>query len=293
MSFTLGNQELLLAALGLLSAGLVKGITGIGYATCAMPLLALAVGVEKALALVVVPSLVSNAAVLTGARSVMPALQRFGLLYLAILPGIAGGTLLLASIDKQVAGQGLALMTLAYVALAVAKPELSLEPRYERPLAVPAGFVNGVLTGLTGSQILPLVPYMLALRLDPEEQALAINLAVMIASTALGLALLATGIVTPELLALSAVFSVLAIAATWTGCWCRRWLSVHAVRQLTLAVLVLSAAALLGRPALDAALASVCGPAASAQPRGQAAFNCLAAFEAAVRPARMPMPDPS
>lgn len=293
VSPALDNPELHLALLGLVIAGVVKGITGIGYATCAMPLLALAVGVEKALALVVVPGLLSNAAVLTTKRSLMPTLRRFGWLYIGILPGIAVGTLLLTATDKQVAAQGLALMTLAYVAFVVVKPSFSLQARFERPLAAPAGFVNGVLTGLTGSQILPLVPFILALRLEAEEQALAINTAVMIASIALGFALLAAGLMTPQLLLLSSAIAVPAIAATWAGCFCRGWLSVDAVRQLTLAVLVISAGGLLGRPALDAALVAVCGREVAAHPLGQAPSICLAAFEAAVRHTRMSKPDPS
>lgn len=256
VSLSLENQEILLALLGLLSAGIVKGITGIGYATCAMPLLALAVGLEKAMALVVVPALISNAAVLTSVRTIVPTARRFNLLYLAILPGIAAGVALLSVCDKQLAAQGLGLMTLAYVGLAIGKPALSLQEQSERTLSAPVGFLNGVLTGLTGSQILPLVPYILALRLEPGEQALAINLAVMIASSALGLALLATGFMTPELLLLSSAFALPAAVATWAGGLWRSRLSVAAVRQLTLAVLVISAGGLLGRPALDVVLVS-------------------------------------
>jgi uncharacterized membrane protein YfcA len=249
--------EFLPAVLALLAAGLVKGITGIGYATCAMPLLAMAVGIEKALALVVVPALVSNVAVLIGGGGVVRTLVRFQRFYLAILPGIAVGTMMLGLVDADVATKGLALLTLAYVAMAVAKPAFALPPRLERPLAMPAGLVNGMLTGLTGSQIVPLVPYMMALRLDATTQVLAINLAVTIASVALGGALALAGIMTMPMLALSVAGAVPAIAGTLIGNVLRGWMPVESVRRLTLVVLVIAAIGLGGREAIDAALVAV------------------------------------
>ena len=186
-------MELALVVLALLIAGLVKGVTGIGYATTAMPLLVIALGLEKALAVVVIPAIVSNVAVFVGAGNILGTLKRFRIFYLGILPGIVGGTALLVVVDTRVATDVLAAVTLAYVALAVIRPTFALPVRLERRLALAAGMLNGVLTGLTGSQILPLVPYMMALRLEPHAQVIAINLAVTIASGVLGVTLLASG----------------------------------------------------------------------------------------------------
>lgn len=276
------QSELGLAAAGLLVAGLVKGVTGIGYATCAMPLLTLAVGIEKALALVVVPALVSNLTLLAAGRHLVRTLVRFRLLYLGILPGIAAGTLLLGAIDPQIATHGLAALTLAYVLLAVAKPRLALPAAWEQPLAMPAGILNGVLTGLTGSQILPLVPYMMALRLDPATQVLAINLAVTIASLALGASLAAAGIMTPELLALSCAGAVPAVTGTLAGNLVRRALPVEGLRRLTLAVLVLVAVSLAGRDALDGGLGLICPAAPDGSQQAEAGARCLADINASL-----------
>ena len=50
------------AAIGgsLLFAALVKGTTGLGFSTSALPFLTLAVGLERALPLVLVPSIASS-----------------------------------------------------------------------------------------------------------------------------------------------------------------------------------------------------------------------------------------
>lgn len=251
--------DIWLATAGLAASGIIKGVTGIGYATCAMPLLAMVVGLETALAMVVVPALVSNTATMTWSMTLVHTARRFAPFYTAILPGIACGTLLLGTIDARIATHGLAVLTLAYVALALAKPRLAMPAALERPLALPAGFLNGILTGLTGSQILPLVPYMLALRLDNETQVQAINLAVAIAALALGAALLASNLMPPELLALSAAGALPAIAGTLIGNRLRPLVPVEALRRLTLAMLVLAALSLSGREAIEATLAAACG----------------------------------
>ncbi len=229
------------AAAGLFAAGIIKGTTGIGYATCAMPLLALAVGLPDAISIVILPALASNAAMLFASRNLSAVFRRFYVFYLGILPGIAAGALLLTLVDVRSATRGLAILTLAYVVLAVARPQLTLSNRAARALALPAGVLNGVLTGLTGSQIIPLVPYMLALRLDPATQSQAINLAVTIASAALGTALLGAGIMTPELLAFSAAGTLPAVVATWAGTLLQSRLPVDALRRLTLLVLTVIA----------------------------------------------------
>jgi uncharacterized membrane protein YfcA len=264
LSFAWPGIDIALAAGGLMLAGIVKGITGIGYATCAMPLLAVALGLETALAIVVVPAIISNAAVLAGGGAVVQTLNRFRLLYAGILPGIVGGTALLSSVESSTATAGLAVMTLIYVAFAVARPQLALPAGLEQPLALPTGVLNGVLTGLTGSQILPLVPYMMALRLDASTQVQAINLAVMIGSVALGAALIGSGMMTGELLALSCAGAFPAVAGTLLGNALRAHLDVGEVRRVTLAVLVLMAIGL-GSGSLFQAVPSV---APAAMPAG-------------------------
>ena len=238
------NQEFAYAAMSFLAAGIVKGLTGIGYATCAMPLLALGMDLQTAIALVIVPAVVSNFTLIAAGGKTIDTLNRFSVFYFGILPGIAAGTMLLAFVGPRYPTWGLATLTLAYVVLATAKPTLSLAPGTARALALPAGVVNGILTGLTGSQIMPLVPYVLAMRLDPDTQTRVINLAVTIASMALAGALIAAGILTPELLLGSAAGAIPAITGTLVGNSVRRFLPVEAMRRLTLMVLLLAATGL-------------------------------------------------
>lgn len=233
------------ACAGLFIAGVIKGASGIGYSTAALPFLVLAVGLKPAMALVIAPAIASNLAVMAGSGSIAAVAARFAPFYLATIPGIAAGTVALTLIDASLATMGLGAVTLAYVALALAKPGLRLPARLERPLTVPAGLLNGIVTGLTGSQIMPLMPFMLALGLRPAEQVQAINLAVTVASCVLAMAMLHAGLATMGLLALSLLGILPAVAGVSLGARLRGGISESTFRRVTLYVLAGIAASLI------------------------------------------------
>src|SRR5690606_4027701 len=135
----------------------------------------------------------------------------------SIIPGIAIGSMLLSTIEAHIAIQLLGILTIAYVVFAMMRPELALNPIGERRLAIPAGFTKTVLTGLTGSQILPIMPYMLPLVLSDAQLFLAINLAVTVTSVALGGTLLPTGAVNWRMLLFSAACAIPAIMGVELG----------------------------------------------------------------------------
>lgn len=217
MPFGSDVEAVALVAVALMLAGVLKGATGIGYSTCALPLLTAAVGLKAAIGLVLVPAMASNLALMWSAGHWRETINRFWPLYLAMLPGIAVGVALLAISDGRAATAALGAITVVYVAISLARLEPALGPRLESRLKLPVGLVNGVLTGLTGSQILPLVPYMLALKMEPERFVPAVNLAVTIASLVMMAGLAVNGLLPLELALLSLFGVVPAILGTSIG----------------------------------------------------------------------------
>jgi hypothetical protein len=72
ISWELGQvdwEHIVLATIGLLVAGLVKGATGLGYSTCALPFLVSAVGLKSAIVIVPIPALAANLGLLFGAEA--------------------------------------------------------------------------------------------------------------------------------------------------------------------------------------------------------------------------------
>src|SRR3954447_3313702 len=134
---------LVLAAFGLLVAGLIKGTTGLGYSTCALPFLVSAVGLRSAIVIVPIPALAANLGLLFGAGNVSETFSRFWIFYAATVPGIVVGTMLLAWVDQKLATRVLGVITVAFVLYSVVRPNVTMPSRLERPLQLPAGLLNG------------------------------------------------------------------------------------------------------------------------------------------------------
>lgn len=237
-----------LAGAGLLLAGIVKGATGLGYASCALPFLVLTVGLKPAMALILAPAMATNVSVALSSGHVAETTRRFALLYAAMLPGIALGLWLLLWVDPAVATAVLGTVMVLYAATAIARPDFEIPHRWQHALQAPTGFFNGVVTGLTGSQVMPLFPYILALRLEPARSVQAVNLAVVIATLVLGIGLAGSGILTLPILLLSLVAVVPALAGAAIGNRLRSALPQEGFRTLALAVLLVMGIGLLIRP---------------------------------------------
>lgn len=236
-----------IAMLGLFVAGILKGATGLGYSSCALPFLVAGIGLKPAMALVIIPALATNISVAVSAGHFREIARRFAPLYAAMLPGIALGLVLLLWIDAKIAVMALGIVIVSYALLALMKPRLALSDGAAARLQVPAGLVNGVLTGLTGSQVMPLFPYMMALDLDNDRLVQAINTAVLIASSILAAGLLFAGIMTLEILELSLVAVAPALAGCEIGAWARAKIPAQRFRSIVLVVLLLMGVALMAR----------------------------------------------
>jgi uncharacterized membrane protein YfcA len=173
--------------------------------------------------------------------------RRFANLYIAMLPGIAVGVYLLVWIAQALAVKTLGLIIIAYAVMTLVRPQVLISKFAERSLQVPTGFANGVLTGLTGSQVMPLFPYMMSLDLDPSRLVQAINLAVTVASVFLAAGLIYAGIMTPELFAVSILAIAPAILGAELGTRLRAHIPATQFRSVVLYVLMATGLLLLVR----------------------------------------------
>jgi hypothetical protein len=84
--------------------------------------------------------------------------ERFWPFYLATLPGIALGLFALGHFDACSAELVPGVWIIRY---SIARPAIILPLGLQRTIQPPAGLLNGFFTGLTGSQVMPLLPYRL------------------------------------------------------------------------------------------------------------------------------------
>lgn len=206
-----------LAVFGLVVAGIVKGATGIGYTSCALPFLAAAIGLKPAISLVLLPAMASNLLVVVVTPHRMEMLRRFSPMYLATLPGMILGVYLLSWVDQRISTFVLGLLIVAYSIFAIARPSFAIPGKFESPLQVPVGLLNGFFTGLTGSQVLPLMPYILGLHLDPDRTTQVVNLTITIASGFMMIALYQSGIASAHSLMESVAAVVPALLGIYAG----------------------------------------------------------------------------
>lgn len=231
------SHEIAIAIVGLFTAGLVKGATGIGYSTTALPIVALGIGLDHAMPLVLVPSISSNLSVMLGAGEFRPILRRFRILYLALIPGLLTGLFLLTVVSASNAARVLGVVILVYAAYALSRPALQIPAGREGRLNAPVGYLNGLINGLTGSQIMPIVPYSLSLGLSPDGIVQLTNIAFTLSSLVMFAGLYRIGFLDGSVLLMSVGGVVPGLLGVTVGTRLRRRISPEAFRKAVLLLL--------------------------------------------------------
>ncbi|MEL6998751.1 MAG: sulfite exporter TauE/SafE family protein [Pseudomonadota bacterium] len=178
-----------------LGAATAKGVTGLGFSTTCLPFLAATIGLKEALPLLIIPSISSNIMVQIGARQFVPTLRRFWPMLLATLPGLVLGLWLLDQVDGATAAAVLGLVLVGYCVFAWSRPDLRLPARFEKPFGPVSGFLTGTINGITGSQVMPSMPYLMSLHLDRNMFLQAINCSFTLSSIVMMIGLSRLGLV--------------------------------------------------------------------------------------------------
>jgi len=210
-------EHLIVAGLTFLLAGFVKGVIGLGLPTVSLALLTAAIGLKPAMALLIVPSLVTNVWQGVTGGAFVPLMRR---LWLFLAVGAAGtwfGAQGLAIIDTALLSALLGVLLVIYAAAGLRRLVMPDARPHEKWLGPALGAVNGVLTGLTGSFVVPGVMYLQALRLARDELIQAMGIAFTVATVALAAALSDQRLITWDLGTISAAGVVPAIAGMIIG----------------------------------------------------------------------------
>ncbi|MFK5927318.1 MAG: sulfite exporter TauE/SafE family protein [Desulfuromusa sp.] len=228
-------------------AGSIKGLTGIGFSTSCLPIMALRLDLKVAIPLVIVPSIVSNIAVMVQAGNFRKAINRFWPLYVANIPGLLLGLAVLVAINVNSARAVLALVLIAYALWALSNKTVLLSKKWERRLKLTAGFCNGFVNGLTGSQVMPVLPYLLSLNLNKNDFVQAINISFTLSSFVMLLGMNRLGYLSPQVLLL-ALFGLIPVLATvYIAGRLQKYLTGTSHRKLVLSFLLIMGLILLVR----------------------------------------------
>ena len=229
-------------------AAFVKGLTGLGFSTTALPFLVYAIGLKEALPLLIVPSIVSNLVVMRDAGHFQQTLMQFRRLYAAAPVGIFIGLVVLMWLDPTISSAVLGLVLIIYCVVSIIQPTFRLPTHLARQLEIPVGVTTGLVNGITGSQVIPVLPYHLSLPLTRDVFVQAVNICFTVSSIAFAIGLAWVGLFTIDTTQISFIGLVAMLVGLKLGTPIRDKLSHKSFRKAVLGLLLLLGAGLVLRP---------------------------------------------
>ena len=223
---------LTVTCLTFLLAGAVKGVIGLGLPTVSLGLLTAAFGLPQAMALLLVPSFVTNVwqAVVGGnGRAILARIWPF--LLMATVTVWIGATAL-TRVNVALLSALLGVLLVVYSVMNLTRLRITIAPRQEVWLGPVIGTANGVLTGMTGSFVVPGVLFLQAIGLPRDMLIQAMGMLFTASTVALAVALQGNGLLTAGLGALSGIAVVPAIAGMVAGQLVRKRLSEDMFRRI-------------------------------------------------------------
>lgn len=224
--------QMAVIAVAFVIAGVAKGAIGMGMPPIAIGLMSFAVPLESAIAIMVVPTIVTNIWQAIYGGGFKPLMRRFGTMAATACIGILGVGLLLSDLGSpRTAGWvGVLLVLYSLIALTPYRPRV---PRRAEPWANPViGLASGAVAGSTGVAAVPFLPYMQSLEMNPHElvQALGIMFLFITGMLAISLAMHGAYHMTNIVAATAAVAPTM--VGVWIGQRVRRRLAPETFRRI-------------------------------------------------------------
>jgi uncharacterized membrane protein YfcA len=179
-----------------LLAGTVKGVIGLGLPTIALALLTVTSDLPTAMALLLVPSFVTNLwQAVTGGNGAAIVKRIWPFLLMATVC-VWLGAAALTRVDLHLLSALLGLLLVTYAGLGLGGIRLSIRPAREAWAGPLIGATNGVLTGMTGSCVVPGVMFLQAIGLPRDMLIQAMGMLFTVSTLALGLELMGNDMLT-------------------------------------------------------------------------------------------------
>ena len=204
---------LVFIAVTFLLAGAVKGIVGLGLPTVSLALLTVTIGLQPAMALLLVPSLVTNIWQAFVGDNTRVLLVRIWPFLAAAMLTVWVGVIVLSRVEVSLLSAMLGALVVLYSLISLTHPTMSIPRRWEGWAGPVLGATNGLLTGMTGSFVLPGVPYLQAIGLHRDMFIQAMGMLALASTVALGVSLGGQSLLTVE----HGTISVLATLPTVVG----------------------------------------------------------------------------
>jgi len=212
---------------------------GFGFPIITLIILTLTIGLLDALAIVVIPTIVTNVWQASSGRYLIDIVKRMWLYFLVAMIFIwfTSAYLTVVNIKWPTALLGAILFIFALSRLL--KVSLSVPRKWERPLSVPLGAINGMLTGMTGSFMVPSVLFMQAMGFQRDMLVQAMGVFFAISTTVLAVSLGKNDLISAEHVRLSLFALVPSIFGLYIGRRARLKINEERFQQIFLGSVLL------------------------------------------------------
>ena len=204
---------LILIAAVFLVAGFVKGVVGLGLPTVAMGLLAVNMAPGRAIAIVIVPAIVTNIWQTFVGPHLRDILRRLWPLMIGTAVGIWLNGDMLTGPYARYSGIILGTLLAIYAAIGLGKFRFSVARSNEKWVGGIVGLITGAISAATGVQVIPSMPFMQAIGLEKDELVQALGVYFTVATLGLAFNLTSAGLFS----AATALPGAIAMAAAFAG----------------------------------------------------------------------------
>jgi len=238
-------QEFLVVCVALGAGGLTKGLTGLGLPMVAIPIMAGFLGVERAVLMMILPTVVLNVWLAWANRDCITDLPEMKRLLIPGLPGAAIGASVLYLAPERLLATILGIWIVCYLILRILRPHMRLTMQARGRVAPAVGFASGAMQAASGICAPILAPYMDALGLSPRSYVFAISAAFAAFAGSHFLVLLTMRAYSLDQLMQSSIALVPALIFMKPGTWLRSVVDPSVFTRVIRVILVIMAARLL------------------------------------------------
>src|SRR6266404_4315002 len=160
---------LLFIAAALLLAGFIKGVVGLGLPTVAIGLLAVTMQPSRAIAIVIVPAIVTNIWQTFAGPYLRDIIRRLWPLMAGTVIGIWLNAGMLSGPYAHYGPIVLGVLLVIYAIVGLSKFSFSVARSNEKWIGGIVGLLTGAVSAATGVQVIPSMPFIQAIGMEKDE----------------------------------------------------------------------------------------------------------------------------
>ena len=236
MSGSVTTEVLLLAGVVFLLAGTVKGVLGIGLPTISISMLAQFVDPRVAIALLLLPALITNSWQIYRGGQIKRSAQILWPFVVTMAVVMFVSALFAARTSVKVLVLGMGVMVVLWTITSFIRTPPQIPQHHERKVLFGLGAVSGVMGGLTAMWSPPMIIYLLSIRCDKEDFVRFTGFMILCGTVPLTLGYIVNGLLDKTLAIASCMMIIPTLIGFSAGEYLRQYLGG---KQFQMAVLAL------------------------------------------------------